>query len=367
MSENKFQFIKTPHLGVNEDYARVVNWFFNDGDYVEKEAIICELETTKASFEVNSPFSGYFFKCVKLDNEVQINDNIAFIASSKDIGENKLKEFTDIETKYETKINSNKFTKKALNLIKKLNLNIEEFNIEKEIVTEKDILTAYESTLKKNIEINIKGNKKSILIYGAGKGGETIIDNINLSNQFTVEGFIDDNPTSNEFRGLRVFENKDLKLLFDKGIKNIIISISNGKIRKKIFSKCREIGFNIPSIIHPKAFISEKASIGEGCHIKAGAIIDTNSVVENGCIIDNGSIIPHDNTIKEFAHIAPGVSLGSSITVGEFSIIGIGSSVSTGVKIGSNCIVSVGSSVEKDLNDNEIVQGVPSRLIGERK
>ena len=81
-------------------------------------------------------------------------------------------------------------------------------------------------------------------------------------------------------------------------------------------------------------------------------------------IIDNGSVIAHDNQIGNGCHIAPGVSLGSSISIGDFTVIGIGACISTNVIIGKNCIISVGSSVTKDVPDNSIVEGIPGKVIG---
>ena len=70
--------------------------------------------------------------------------------------------------------------------------------------------------------------------------------------------------------------------------------------------------------------------MGSGNYIKSAAVIETNTKIGNCNIIDNGSIIAHDNRIGNGCHIAPGVSLGSSIAINDFTIIGIGNIVGWG-------------------------------------
>ena len=78
-------------------------------------------------------------------------------------------------------------------------------------------------------------------------------------------------------------------------------------------------------------------------------------------------VIAHDNIIGDGCHLAPGVSLGSSIYIGKNAVIGIGVSVSTKVKIGKSSIITTGSSVIKDVPDFAIIEGVPGKIIGKTK
>ena len=365
MSEKLQKLIKTPQLGVNEDTARMANWLVNDGDYIVKDTLICELETTKASFEVLSDYEGYIYRCCDLDIEITTNEVIAIVSQEKILDKNQINFKSTDETKDKNPINQ-KVTKKAEILIKKHNIDISNIISKNPIITEQDIIN-YTKAESRNKIVKSKIKNNSILIYGAGQGGLTVLETINLSKEFEVFGFIDDYKSESEILNINVFNKNQLVQLFKDGIKYIFIAVSEGKKRKKLYEFCKSIGFMLPSIFHPNSHVSPSSTIGDACHIKSGAIIDYNCKVSVGAIIDNGVIIAHDCIINDYAHLAPGVSLGSNIIVGEYSIIGIGSSISTGIQIGKNCIVSVGSSVEKNINDSEVVQGVPSRVIGNKK
>jgi acetyltransferase-like isoleucine patch superfamily enzyme len=67
--------------------------------------------------------------------------------------------------------------------------------------------------------------------------------------------------------------------------------------------------------------------------------------------------------IEDFVHISPKVALAGDVKVGEFTHIGIGSNVIQGIIIGKNVTVGGGSMVIRNIDDNQKVVGVPTRLI----
>ncbi|TDI75079.1 MAG: dihydrolipoamide succinyltransferase, partial [Betaproteobacteria bacterium] len=50
--------IKIPTVGESITEVTISEWFKQDGDYVELDEIICELESDKASFELNAEAAG---------------------------------------------------------------------------------------------------------------------------------------------------------------------------------------------------------------------------------------------------------------------------------------------------------------------
>jgi sugar O-acyltransferase (sialic acid O-acetyltransferase NeuD family) len=166
---------------------------------------------------------------------------------------------------------------------------------------------------------------------------------------------------------LPVFHGTQLSQLYSAGVKGVATEIASGNTRLRIRDQLKEFGLSAVTVIHPRAFVAPSAAIGDGCFIKAGAIIETNSSIGDMCIVDNGVVVAHDSNILSAVHLAPGVSTGGGVRVGSRTIIGIGSSIATGISIGENCIVSVGTAVTRDVSDNSVVEGVPGKVIGERK
>lgn len=54
--------IKVPPLGESVSEATIAKWFKNEGDYVQQDEMLVELETDKVTLEVNAPASGVLTK-----------------------------------------------------------------------------------------------------------------------------------------------------------------------------------------------------------------------------------------------------------------------------------------------------------------
>lgn len=374
MDNNKdVSYVIMPHVGVNDDEAELVEWSISNKEEVSQGTVVAILETTKTAFEAQAEQGGYLIHLAEINEMIKVNEPVAVIVSDIEAGLIIQKEYS--EKKKSEKDNDNdsdkKATKKAIELAKKQNINIDEIEIsDGAIIRETDVQAVIDSKNKNeniSIELKLDSNKESVAIFGAGQGGQTIRESLKASEKYIPTCFFDDSPSSSELDSLPVFHSSNLQEVFEKGVSSIAIAVTPGSLRRKIYHKLKDIGFEFINIIHPNTNISPSVEIGIGNHIKSGAVIETNTKIGDFCIIDNGVIIAHDNVIKDGCHLAPGVSLGSNINLSENCVIGIGSSISTGVSIGENSIVSVGSSVTSDVENNSIIEGVPAKAIGKSK
>jgi len=79
------EIVNMPKLGFDMAEGTLVRWVLQEGEKVAKGAILAEIETDKATVEVESDFDGILFKhLVQTDTIVPINTPIAVIA---DVGE----------------------------------------------------------------------------------------------------------------------------------------------------------------------------------------------------------------------------------------------------------------------------------------
>lgn len=358
-----FSEIMAPQFGVNDESAILESWCFKNKEKVSKDDIVCILESSKATFDVTAPDGGYLKVLVNDGDTIDVNQLIGVIIFD-------LEKFDEFNFENDIKNDNDQvnLTLKARDLATKNNISSDQIKtIGNSLIRAKDIEKLIQETKTTSVDhLTIKENvpQKPVVIYGAGKGGATILETIELEDKFDVVAFIDDNVRG-DFENKPVFSFEDIDLLLSKNIKNIIIGIANGKMRCELSYRLENLGFELINATHPNAYISKKVKIGKGNHIKAGAIIDRNTTIGNNNIIDNGVIIAHDNIIGDGCHLAPGCRLGSSIEINNYSILGIGSSVSTNVKIGKGCIVSLNTSVMSDQHDNSLIEGIPGKVIGQ--
>ena len=69
--------IKVPTVGESISEVTLVKWLKNDGDYVERDEVIAELESEKATFEVNAEKAGDFKTVGKEGDTLNIGDVFA--------------------------------------------------------------------------------------------------------------------------------------------------------------------------------------------------------------------------------------------------------------------------------------------------
>ena len=73
--------------------------------------------------------------------------------------------------------------------------------------------------------------------------------------------------------------------------------------------------------------------------------------------------VTHDGGTLLFRHVIPDLEITAPIVVGNYVYIGARSIIMPGVKIGNNCIIAAGSVVTKDVPNNNVVGGIPAKII----
>ena len=88
--------IKVPTVGESISEVTLVKWLKSDGAYVERDEVIAELESEKATFEVNAEQAGVLRTVGKEGDTLKIGDVVAQIdeSAAKSAGGTEPKEHT---------------------------------------------------------------------------------------------------------------------------------------------------------------------------------------------------------------------------------------------------------------------------------
>lgn len=193
-------------------------------------------------------------------------------------------------------------------------------------------------------------------LYGASGHAKVIIEILELMG-VQVAGLFDDNAAVEELLGYNVtrFQHD-----FDRENNDLIISIGNNSIRKKLALTLKG---RFGKAIHPKANISGRAVIEEGVVVMGGVTINADARIGKHCIINSNASVDHDCVLGDYIHVSPQAVLCGNITVGEGAHIGAGAVVIPGVNIGNWAVIGAGAVVVKDVPDGVTVVGNPARQI----
>jgi sugar O-acyltransferase (sialic acid O-acetyltransferase NeuD family) len=141
----------------------------------------------------------------------------------------------------------------------------------------------------------------------------------------------------------------------------VIVAIGDNRARRAISERLAHENF--ATAIHPFTSIARSATVGDGAMICAGAIVTPRAAIGRGVLLNTKSSVDHDSVIGDFAHVAPGATIGGRCRIGEETLIGPGATVASGVTIGARVVVGAGAVVLRDLPDDVVAWGVPARIM----
>ena len=144
---------------------------------------------------------------------------------------------------------------------------------------------------------------KSLLIIGAGSHGQVVAETAEACGYGKI-GFLDD--SSPDAIG-KMDQLEELVESYD----SVIVSIGNNTIRRELVHRIQKTGAPMASLIHPRAFVAQSATIGAGSIVLPGAIVHSNVSIGSGCIISIGALIDHDAVVEDFSHINTGAIVGA--------------------------------------------------------
>lgn len=125
-----------------------------------------------------------------------------------------------------------------------------------------------------------------LLILGAGQYGFVAREIAEAMGCFDKIEFLDDHSEI-AIGELRDIENIEYDAAF--------VAIGNPEIRSQYLNRIE----NVVTLIHPTAFVSPAACIGEGCIFEAGVVISSDVRIGNGTIVMANAVIGHNATVGD--------------------------------------------------------------------
>ena len=190
--------------------------------------------------------------------------------------------------------------------------------------------------------------KEKIVLLGGGGHCHSVIDVIESENKYEIIGIVDKKELiGNDILGYKIIAcDDDLETIF-KTCKNAIITvgqIESNTVRVKLFNKLKEIGFALPIIISPLAYVSKHSFIEEGTIIMHHALVNANAKIGKNCIINTKALIEHDVIIEDNCHISTASVLNGNVIVKENTFFGSNATSRQGIEI--NGFVKAGGLVK---------------------
>lgn len=124
----------------------------------------------------------------------------------------------------------------------------------------------------------------------------------------------------------------------------------------------QRFGVKFHTLIHPTAYVSPLASLGEGVFVGANSVIAPGAILEDHVFVNRGVTIGHDTRVGSFSRIQPGSNLGGLSVVGKGVTVGLGATLLERLVIGDDAVIGAGAVVLADVPEKVLVVGVPASI-----
>lgn len=185
---------------------------------------------------------------------------------------------------------------------------------------------------------------ETLLILGAGGHGRAVAEAALLSGQWQSVRFLDDRwPEASDLYGIPLVGKPDDVARFAGAGHAAIAAVGNNALREKWSEAIRAAGLSLATVIHPRAFVSEGATVERGVAVMAMAMVGVGAVLGRGAIVNANATVDHDAVLGAFAHLGVGVQLAGGVKVGARAWLQAGCSAGYNVVVEEGALLAPGT------------------------
>ncbi|MDI3336425.1 acetyltransferase [Defluviimonas aestuarii] len=208
---------------------------------------------------------------------------------------------------------------------------------------------------------------RDIAIYGCGGFGREVLQILHALNvqarQWNCLGFVVDPGITHPetVHGLPVSD--DIETLERGARADVAVAIGNPSARRSIAERMGAMGCKFPTLVHPRAWIGDRVSLGEGVVICANACLTTDITVFPHVHVNLCATVGHDAKLGAYSTISPGANISGKVTLGTGVEIGTGAALIQGVSVGDGSVIGAGAAVIRPIPPHSTAVGVPAKII----
>ena len=199
-----------------------------------------------------------------------------------------------------------------------------------------------------------------LLLIGGGGHCRSCIDVIEAEGKYKIAGIVNPSGGSREqILGYNVLgDDEDLPELLKKHPNALITvgQIKSADLRLKLFERVQRLGFVLPTIISPRAYVSKNADIGVGTIIMHDALVNTGAKIGNNCILNIKSLVEHDAVVENHCHISTSSVVNGGTIIREKTFIGSNTITKEYITVGKTSVIGGGLRVVSDVQENTLMK-----------
>lgn len=346
-----------PHIPVimqrfnaNDDVGTLVRWLRAPGQRVEQGDLVAEIETSKVSAEIEAPGTGFLVPLVDAGAKVAVGAAVAWISPEYNEAVQAQARATAAPPSQAERL----ISRDAERLLAQAGLTVADVPGAAPITSGvvEALLSAREvhaASLDRATQMMPPPN--GVLLFGAAHQGLVVLDCLREEGKYQPICFVDERPKVPDLYGLPVFGVEAIEILARRGVRYAHVTIGSPKPKLRVAERLKSAGFEMVRAIHPHAFVSPSATLGEGVYIGPGVVIGPRAVIGNYTQVNNNATLPHDVIVGDAVRISDGANVAGGVRIGDRSLLGLGVTVNTDCHVGADATVMSGVSLFDSLPD----------------
>ena len=121
----------------------------------------------------------------------------------------------------------------------------------------------------------------------------------------------------------------------------------NNKLRETKFKEVSELGFDVLTFLHEKAYIANDVPIGDGSIVLEHCNVQTGAKVGSGCYFWSSFHLGHNSICEDFVFASSNSTVSGNCKVGHNSFIGVGCHIRDGIEIAPYTTLGMGAIITK--------------------
>jgi len=191
-----------------------------------------------------------------------------------------------------------------------------------------------------------------VAIVGAGGFGRVALDVLlEGGSEGEILGFYDDAHAAlpDKIRGFPVLGDIGmLKSMLSVEPVHVIVAITGNRARLRVANSIRGLGGKFVTAVHPLAYVSGAAVVGDGSVLAPGAVAHPGAVIGSHCFLGANSVVDRDAAVGAGAWISSGAIVGPGVRIGARVLLGHNASVGRKASVEADVMVEPGDVVEEE-------------------
>lgn len=359
--------IRVPQLNANDDSAELVKWVCSDRAYVEAGDVLAVVETSKTTFDVEAPVSGYCAHLVGVGSRLAVD--AVFAVMLEDVHQDP-QEILARAGPVVAPSSERMWTKKAEITARKLGIDIVALAHKLgRSLTDADVVASASTSVGSSADLSdladdrypFQRRERVLLIGGGGGGGGITLDAIFRTTHQRAVGILDNNP---ELWGKTMFgvpilgANAMVKELWDQKFFDAAIIVVTAQIdqRKGLFENLVALKIPTTNVIDPSVEIRANVQMGTGNLIMANGFIAACVAVGDNNFMASHVCIEHHSVVGNHCTFGPRTTTSGAVVVGNEVKFGMGVLVEPYLRIGSGSLIPSGCVLTQSVPSNSVVK-----------